>query len=110
MAIEKSLYQVPQGMAATMGAEPDITVEVEDPTMVMEVEMEEEISTGTGSEEFNANLADEMDESELQSLAEDLEEDIGNDIESRKDWEKMYKDGMKSVPSHGTAPAVFTTQ
>ena len=94
MAIEKSLYQVPQGMAATMGAEPDISVEVDDPTMAIEVEMETEIGTDTTSEEFNANLADEMDGSALESLAEDLEEDIGNDLESRKDWEKMYKDGI----------------
>ena len=94
MGIEKSLYQVPQGMAATMGAEPDITVEVEDPAMVMEVEMEETIGTDTGSEEFNANLADEIDPSELETLAAELEEDISNDIEARKDWEKMYKDGI----------------
>ena len=94
MGIEKSLYQVPQGMAATMGAEPDITVEVEDPTMVMEVEMEEMIGTDTGSEEFNANLAEEIDPSELETLAAELEEDIDNDVEARKDWEKMYKDGI----------------
>jgi len=94
MGIEKSLYQVPQGMAATMGAEPDISVEVEDPAMVMEVEMEEMISTDTGSEEFNANLAEEIDPSELETIAAELEEDIDNDVEARKDWEKMYKDGI----------------
>jgi hypothetical protein len=94
MGIEKSLYQVPQGMAATMGAEPDITVEVEDPAMVMQVEMEEMIGTDTGSEEFNANLAEEIDPSELETIAAELEEDIDNDIEARKDWEKMYKDGI----------------
>ena len=35
-----------------------------------------------------------MSESDIQSLAGDLSEDIDNDIASRKDWEEMYRDGI----------------
>jgi hypothetical protein len=35
-----------------------------------------------------------LDESDVLSLASDLSGDIENDLSSRKDWEKMYKDGI----------------
>jgi hypothetical protein len=47
-----------------------------------------------GTPEFNANLAEEIGDQELESLAAELANDIDNDLSSRKDWEKMYKDGI----------------
>lgn len=35
-----------------------------------------------------------MEDADLQQLAGELTEDIDNDLASRKDWEKMYKDGI----------------
>jgi hypothetical protein len=97
MAIEKSLYQAPVGLAALENEEPDIEIEIEDPEAVkLSVEGEEilEMRKGEGEEDFNENLAETLDEGTIQSLAGDLAEDITNDLASRKDWEQMYRDGI----------------
>ena len=96
MSIEKSLYAAPEGLAG-LDQEPDIEIEIEDPEAVkLSIEGEEilEMRQGEGSEDFNENLADVLDEGTIQSLAGDLAEDISNDLASRKDWEQMYKDGI----------------
>ena len=96
MSIEKSLYEAPMGLAA-LEAEPDIEIEIENPEAVrLSVEGEEilEMRKGEDDEDFNVNLAEVMSESDIQSLAGDLSEDIDNDIASRKDWEEMYRDGI----------------
>ena len=96
MSIEKSLYAAPEGLAA-LDQEPDIEIEIEDPESVkLSIQGEEilEMRKGEGTEDFNENLAEILDEGVLQSLASDLAEDISNDIASRKDWETMYKDGI----------------
>jgi len=96
MSIEKSLYAAPEGLAG-LNQEPDIEIEIEDPESVkLSIEGEEilEMRQGEGSEDFNENLADVLDEGTIQSLAGDLAEDISNDLASRKDWEQMYKDGI----------------
>ena len=96
MSIEKSLYEAPMGLAS-LAAEPDIEIEIEDPEAVrVSVEGQEilEMREGEDDEDFNVNLAEVMSESDIQSLAGDLSEDIDNDIASRKDWEEMYRDGI----------------
>ena len=95
MSIEKSLYEAPMGLAA-LEAEPDIEIEIEDPeeVRIKMGGMELEIKEGEDDENFNVNLAEIMSESDIQSLAGDLSEDIDNDIASRKDWEEMYRDGI----------------
>ena len=101
MAIDKSLYQAPQGLEALedgMAEGPEIEIEIEDPESVtigvdgvpiLTIEEADE-----DAEDFNANLAEEMDGGALESLAGDLAGDIDNDLSSRKDWETMYKDGI----------------
>jgi hypothetical protein len=97
MAVDKSLYQAPQGLSALAGDEPDIEIEIEDPEAVriraggVEIEIDPDAES---EEDFNQNLVEVMSASDLQMLAGDLAEDIDNDIASRKDWEKMYKDGI----------------
>lgn len=96
MGIEKSLYQAPAGLDE-LGQEPDIEIEITDPESVKIGMDGVEIDIVPGEEEdsdFDNNLVDEIDEGELQSLAEDLAGDIDNDLSSRKDWEQMYKDGI----------------
>ena len=95
MSIEKSLYQAPVGIAS-LAEEPDLEIEIEDPESVTirSGETEIEIEPGEVDNEFNENLADVLDESDVLSLASDLSGDIENDLSSRKDWEKMYKDGI----------------
>ena len=97
MAVDKSLYQAPQGLSALAEDEPDIEIEIEDPEAVHITagDMEIDIDPDAESEEdFNQNLVEVINPSDLQMLASDLAEDIDNDIASRKDWEKMYKDGI----------------
>lgn len=96
MPIDKSLYQAPQGIEALAGAEPDIEIEIEDPESV-EIKMdglEIELSDDENSEEFNKNLAEEIDAGALEELAGDLAQSIDDDKNARKDWEEMYKDGI----------------
>jgi hypothetical protein len=97
MPIDKSLYQAPQGLGAIVGAEPDIEIEIEDPEALrISVEGEEIFDMGDeeNSEEFNKNLAEEMDAGALEEIAGDLAGSIDDDKAARKDWEEMYKDGI----------------
>jgi hypothetical protein len=97
MSIEKSLYAAPQGLANLENEEPDIEIEIEDPeALKVSVGGEEILDIEKGEEDinFDENLAEILDGGILESLASDLSEDIDNDIGSRSDWEKMYKDGI----------------
>ena len=77
--------------------EPDIEIEIEDPEKVtvgiggMEIVIDPDAES---SDDFNANLAEDMEEEELTSLAEDLLGDFNDDIASRKDWMQTYVDGL----------------
>jgi len=54
------------------------------------LEQEEVLET-----DFNANLADFLNADTLNKLAQDLIGSIKSDLESRKDWEETYTDGLK---------------
>ena len=101
MAIEKSLYAAPQGLdslAAMDEASPPIEIEIEDPESVnIGIDgMEIEITPGKKSDEdFNANLAEYVDDDTLESLADELISDYEDDIGSRKDWMQTYVDGLE---------------
>lgn len=96
--IDKSLYQAPEGIEALAAAEPEIEIEIEDPESVtigidgLEIVLEKEEES---TDEFNANLAESMDEGELTELASDLVGDFDSDISSRKDWIQTYVDGLE---------------
>jgi hypothetical protein len=92
---DKSLYQAPLGMGSTE-AEPDI--EIEDPESVSIGLGDLEIEIEPGKEEdddFNVNLAELMEDNELQELAGDLLSDFDDDIDARKDWMQTYVDGLE---------------
>lgn len=92
---DKSLYQAPAGLGELAKAEDGIEIEIVDPEEV-NIHMDGlDISIEPGDEDFGLNLAEEMDEGELSSLAGDLDGDISNDKGSRKDWEKAYTEGLK---------------
>jgi len=98
MAIEKSLNQAPLGLADEdlMVAEPDIEIEIEDPEEV-KIRMgglEIEIDPDKETDDFNANLAESMEDDELVGLVTDLLGDFEEDISSRKDWMQTYVDGL----------------
>jgi hypothetical protein len=96
MAIDKGLYQAPQGLAALPEEEP-IEIEIVDPEAVSisGPGFEIELAKTEASEEFNENLAETLDEGYLSGLAGELDSDITNDKGSRKEWEKSYVNGLK---------------
>ena len=81
-----------------MSDDAEIEIEIENPESVtigmdgLEVVLEQGEET---AEDFDANLADYMSESELQTLASDLMGEVDADIGSRKDWVDMYVKGLE---------------
>ena len=96
-SMDKSLYQAPVGLAEMMDA-PDIEIEIEDPESLsidmggVEIDLKPRKPT---AEDFDANLADFMDDSELGALGNDLVDDFVKDNMDRKDWIKTYIEGLK---------------
>ena len=82
-----------------MTDEPALEIEIEDPEAVRlrtgDVEIELEPESDRGNEEFDANLAEFMDEGELESLASELIGLVDADISSRKEWADMYVKGLE---------------
>ena len=96
--IDKGLSQAPQGLEELAQAQPDLSIEIENPDSVTldDGSMEITITPGTeGSDEFNANLAEELDEGQLTELSGDLIGEYDADINSRKDWLTTYVDGLE---------------
>ena len=97
MAIDKALYQAPQGIDQIAAEEEPIEILIEDPEAVnikgpgFEIDMEK----SDEEDDFGRNLAEEMDESALVKLAGDLVGDFETDIASRKDWIQTYVDGLE---------------
>ena len=96
MAIDKSIYAAPQGISAL--AEPDIEIEIENPDEVnigldgIEINLKPEKES---AKDFDANLAEYMDDSELDSLGMELVADFEKDIQDRRDWIQTYVEGLK---------------
>ncbi len=98
--MDKAFYQAPQGLdQIDEGDEPALEITIEDPEAVeigidgmpiMRIEEGEE-----EEDDFNANLAEDMDEAALATLAGDLIGDFENDVSSRKDWVQTYVDGLE---------------
>lgn len=100
--LSKSLYQVPPGMediAAKMDA-PEFEVVVEDPEDVklhadgVEIDLMPGKKGEEGDDKFDENLAETLDESVLSTLGVELIADFDADVESRKEWAKMYVEGL----------------
>ena len=98
MAIDKALYQAPEGLDALGAGQPDLEIEIENPEGVginidgLEIDLEPEEET---ADDFDANLAEYIDERELVQLIGDLIGDYENDVSSRKDWIQTYVDGLQ---------------
>ncbi len=98
MAIDKSLYSAPEGIDALALDEAPIEIEIEDPESVTigmgGVEIEIEPGNENEEEAFDSNLAEFMEESDLQKIASDVLELVEADINSRKDWVDTYVKGL----------------
>ena len=82
MSIEKPLEPL-------VPAEMEIEVEIDPEEGEVEVEIEVKEST------FEENLAEELELGVQESLSDDVLENIKIDLDSRKDWEKTYAQGIK---------------
>ncbi len=98
MAVDRSLMQAPMGLEAMAAEMEPIEIEIVDPEAVrigidgVELSLEKEAPR---AEDFDANLAEFIDEQELQLLASELLGDYEQDLSSRKDWLDTYVKGLK---------------
>jgi hypothetical protein len=98
MAIDKALYELPQGLEAASAAMEPIEIEIEDPESVkigidgLMIELESEEET---ADDFDANLAEYLEEGYLTQLSGDLLGDVEADVGSRKEWMQTYTDGIE---------------
>jgi len=103
MAIEKGLYGMPEGIEE-MG-EPDAVIEMAiatDEDLPVMVELEDgsvEISFGEETTEidaapFDANLADYLEDNQLEEISGDLCEAVEGDMAARRDWAETYVTGL----------------
>lgn len=115
MAVDKSLYGGPKGLADMDGNEPEIDIlaaveageddgslleiEITDPEMVTLADGSVEITLipdaeGDSLAAFGDNLAEFMDEGDLQILGSDLSDMVQQDIDSRREWAETYTEGL----------------
>ena len=95
--IDKGLYQAPEGLES-LTSEPEIEIEIVNPEGVkIDADgMEIEIIPGKESpEDFDANLADFMDPSEVDSIGSELAELVSADMNSRKEWAETFVKGLE---------------
>ena len=97
MSIEQSLSQAPLGLQdIELDETPAVEIEIVNPEGVkigmdgIEIDLMPE----TDEEDFSDNLAEYMDDGELQKIASDLIEMVDTDVNSRKDWVEMYVKGL----------------
>ena len=99
--IDKSFNQAPLGIDSLDAIEeegPPIEIEIENPDSVtigidgIEIEIEPDMIS---DEDFDANLAEFIPDSELQTIAGELLGDFEEDLASRKDWIQTYVDGLE---------------
>tara|TARA_Y100000592_G_scaffold25540_1_gene40282 strand:+ start:2321 stop:4636 length:2316 start_codon:yes stop_codon:yes gene_type:complete len=75
--IEEEIQEQPQGLPIDVS-----------------IEGEEEVVEERPQDDFNSNLAENMDERELKSMASDLIAEYKKDKSSRKEWEDAYIKGL----------------
>lgn len=95
-SMDKGLYAAPMGIEQEM-SDP-IEIEIEDPKSVhigigdLEISMIPEEET---SDDFDVNLAEFMDDSDIKSLSSDLIDEFEKDTRDRRDWIQTYVEGLK---------------
>jgi hypothetical protein len=96
--IDKALYpNVPSGIETLNTPDEPIEIEIVDPEAVNIAGpgFEIELRQVEAENDFNENLAETLPEGVLTSISSDLAENVENDKNSRKDWEKAYVNGLK---------------
>lgn len=101
MSIVSSIAQAPMGLDLSDMVQDDtpaveIMIENPDDVVIGLDGLEIDLMPGSDMEEpaFDANLAEYMDEGELEKLGSDLVAEVDSDINSRKDWVEMFVKGL----------------
>ena len=103
--MEKSIYSAPLGIDSIVPDDFDtgtdaIEIEIEDPESVaigiggLEIDLMPDEGV-VEPEAFDSNLAESMDEGELQKIGTAIMELVDADINSRRDWVEMYVKGLE---------------
>ena len=102
MAIEKGLYEAPEGLDEMEDMEDqdiDLEIEVVDPEAVtlsdgsMEITLIPDANIASLAD-FDANLAEMLDDTQLNILSSDLTGLIEADVQSRQEWTDAYVKGL----------------
>mgnify|MGYP003673326161 FL=1 len=101
MAIEKGLYEMPEGIEDMEEGEAIVAIDGMSDEGI-EVVLEDgsvEITFGEEIEEidaapFDANLADYLDDGQLQEVSSDLCDAVESDMAARRDWADSYVAGL----------------
>ena len=122
MAIEKGLYTAPEGVEEAAESEGSLEIEIVDPEMVtlddgsMEITIVPDATIGDIAE-FDANLAEFLEDDQLSIMANELVELVESDVDARKEWAETFVKGLdvlgfkyeeRSEPWEG-ACGVFST-
>ena len=93
MAMEKGLYQAPQGLESLDDSE-DVGMEFEivDPAAELQDILD---ALPLEDRDFNENLAEIIDPGTLLMITGDLISDFDDDVSSRRDWMQTYVDGLE---------------
>ena len=83
MAEEEISLQETEDLGVTDKENPEVVIEGEEPVVEEAPE-----------DDFAKNLAEDMDERDLEDLASQLISDFKNDKETRSDWEDSYTKGL----------------
>lgn len=93
MAMDKGIYQAPMGIAAT--EELPVEIEILGPDEEIGETNDGIENESEGSDEFNENLAESIDDGTLQTIASELIGLFDADVAARKDWADTYVEGLK---------------
>ena len=102
MAIERSVYQAPEGLENEMMESSEMEINIVDPEMVTLDDGSVEITLvpESGLEDtmgapFDANLAEYLGDNELSLLSNDLLGHVSADTNSRKEWADTFVKGLE---------------
>ena len=99
MAIEKGLYQAPVGLEEAEMNTSELEIEIVNPESVtlddgsMEITIVPDADTGD-TIPFDGNIAEILEEGELNTLANDIIGAVDSDVDSRKDWADTFVKGL----------------
>ena len=97
MAVEKGLFQAPKGVEEEKTEQ--LEIEIVNPDMVTLDDGSMEVTImpgaeGIGTGGFDENIAENMEEDQLASVADELLGNIDSDLESRKEWADTFVRGL----------------